>query len=328
MGTYVPTYTCAGYKSLPAPRHRIVYPRLFLIYYIPGPMKYTYSIVEAAALWAGVDFAIIRERMDSADIAAIEAGYEEDKRTAFVAEFEAEDTWRQQRKACSQCELEAQCPDGLLAPYSLDAPELLGLQCPQGFHSKPGEDAPTSRTVTKRKFETRLLPHPGEFDDLPDFERRLGWLQTALNLGDLDGTPEIVRASDLRGWLHKHFPDHTSSFVETDGAEIKKSVSEKKSVTINNISGKPSKLETELREAIRLAGGRVQGNTDAIWKCLSKLADEKFGCLEGVSQDGIAYKGDKYYSSLARNPKNPVFNYLDRGDLSDSLRTFRKRERS
>ncbi len=32
-------------------------------------MQYIYNIVEVAALWAGVDFSVVRGRMDSADTA-------------------------------------------------------------------------------------------------------------------------------------------------------------------------------------------------------------------------------------------------------------------
>lgn len=176
-------------------------------------MQYTYNIVEAAALWADVDFSIVRERMDSADMAEIEAEYEQDKRVAFVEDFEDEDAWRQQRKACAQCELEAQCPEGVVAVCFRDGDEVHILQCPQGFIRKPADEVPAPRVVKRREWKQRLLPRPGEFDDLPGFEQRLGWLQTALNLGDLGGTPEVVRANDLRAWLQQHFPGQQPEFL-------------------------------------------------------------------------------------------------------------------
>jgi hypothetical protein len=176
-------------------------------------MQYTYNIVEAAALWAGVDFSVVRERMDSADKAEIEAKYEEDKRAAFVEDFEAEDAWRQQRKACDQCALEAQCPEGIVVMHYQDGDEVPILQCPQGFPRKPADLIPAPRIVKKREWTQRLQPHPGEFDDLSGFEQRLGWLQTALNMGDLDGTPEVVRARDLRDWLRQNFPGQLPEFL-------------------------------------------------------------------------------------------------------------------
>jgi len=174
-------------------------------------MKYTYSIVEAAAHWAGVEFEGIQARMNAADNEEIEKKYLDDQRAASVQYFKDVDEWFEQTAACSQCEQTAKCPDWELLIYEGD--EVLRLNCPQNFRSPPQKELPPPRVVQKQKWNRRLLPHAGEFKEIPAFEERLLWLQTALSRGDLDGTQETVLAYDLREWMKKHFPGDQPGFL-------------------------------------------------------------------------------------------------------------------
>ncbi|CAG9223684.1 hypothetical protein PSP6_460012 [Paraburkholderia tropica] len=174
-------------------------------------MQYTYNIVEVAALWAGVDFSVVRGRMDSADTAEIDREYNQKKFDAECDDVDDEIEWKRERQVCAQCELEPRCPEEVVEYFAHE--DLAILQCPQGFGRKPADKMPASRIVKRREWKQRLLPRPGEFGDLPGFEQRLEWLQAALNMGDLDGTPEVVRARDLRVWLEQNFPGQLPEFL-------------------------------------------------------------------------------------------------------------------
>ena len=176
-------------------------------------MQYTYNIMEAAALWAGVELSEIRQRMEQADNEKAEVEYSNSLERARQHDLEDRAFWLERLNICDfQCALESTCPEWREIETE-DGDRRLVLKCPHGFSQKPADNPPTARIVARPSATIRLVPLHGEFEDLPKFEQRLGWLRAALSAGDLAGTQEIVLARDLRKWLTENFPGEQPEFL-------------------------------------------------------------------------------------------------------------------
>lgn len=182
-------------------------------------MQYTYTVVEVAALWIGLDPAEIRKRMETADVAGHEAEYAVALRKAAGQDFDDEIEWLERRDICGKCHQNQSCPEWKLG-MTEDGDERRTLLCPHDFSSPPSETPPSARVVSKPFLTFRLVPEPGEFSDYPMFEQRLGWLCNALAANDLPGSIESIRAADLRNWMSENFPCERPAFLFPDMAGL------------------------------------------------------------------------------------------------------------
>lgn len=181
------------------------------------PMQYTYNIVEAAALWAGMNPAEIQRRMERTDQARAAIKYAKLLEDAKQQDAANQAAWLERLNICDfHCAFESTCPDWK-ATETEDGDIRQVLRCPHGFVNKPIDNQPAPVTVTKPAIRARLTPSPGEFDDCDAFQQRFLWLQAALNMGDLDGSPEVIRARDLRAWMQSHFPGQQPDFLFATG---------------------------------------------------------------------------------------------------------------
>src|ERR1700730_14927425 len=136
-------------------------------------LQYSYTVVETAALWVGIDPGEVKRRMDSTDMEAAEAIHRQAIDQASLYDFDALVTWHEMRDTCSQCEKPLDCPEWKYAYFQAESITYRRLQCPHGFLSPPDPTAPLARPTPEiKKPASRLLPLPGEFADLPEFEKR------------------------------------------------------------------------------------------------------------------------------------------------------------
>ncbi|HJW24574.1 MAG TPA: hypothetical protein VJ576_06720 [Rhodocyclaceae bacterium] len=184
-------------------------------------MQYTYTALEAAALWVGLDPAEIQARMDATDVARIEAEHREAVLQAHADDFMADAEWREKHEACAQCSTQEQCPEYRDEYVVYGEPEMPVLQCPQGFRQPPDATAPQISMPTKPEHRPRTQPTEGEFSDLPEFEKHYAWLRTAIDTNDLPGHLESIRAGDLRTWLSHNFPGECPAFLFHSNADNK-----------------------------------------------------------------------------------------------------------
>jgi hypothetical protein len=174
-------------------------------------MKYTYSLLEAAALWSGLDPLSIFERIEMADRSKLDASHA--IAVARAAEMDAEEqaTHLAQLNVCDfQCVQAESCPT--LKRIVYDADEYTILDCPYGFRDKPSEAVLRPTIVSKPSLQPRA-PYPGEFADHPLFEQRLAWLEQAIAEHDLRGSLASIRARDLREWIDANFPNERPVFL-------------------------------------------------------------------------------------------------------------------
>ena len=176
-------------------------------------MKYAYSAVEAAALWADREPAEILSRMEASDLARLEADHAEAVAHAAIQDAADREARLARWNFCDfQCQQESQCPDWLEV-VTEDGDVRRRLRCPQGFRVKPRDETLEPRVVRKPPRCERLLPHIGEFSDVPGFEERLAWLMQAISSGDLAGSPATILARDLRRWVGENFPGDPPPFL-------------------------------------------------------------------------------------------------------------------
>lgn len=177
-------------------------------------MQYSYTLIEAAALWSDIDPSLIRKRMDNSDMAQIEADYAEYCRDYQIGLDIEASHWEQRREDCAACAKEPSCPEYTWKRDQTGAEQSV-LLCPHGYKEKPGNTPPLPRSGVpeKPKLVKRHLPHHGEFHDLPDFEQRIGLLQEALDSGHLRGRTESISALDLKDWIAAHFPGEQPVFL-------------------------------------------------------------------------------------------------------------------
>lgn len=233
-------------------------------------MQYTYNIVEAAALWAGVDPVEIQRRMERADKERAEIEYVKLLENAKQQDAANQAAWLERLNICDfQCEFESTCPDWK-ATETEDGDIRQVLRCPHGFVNKPIDNQPEPATVTKPAIRPRLTPSPGEFDDCDAFRQCFQWLQAALNMGDLDGSREAIRARDLKAWMQLHLPGQQPDFLFA--IENKKSLSENTHIH----AGHPSEKQGNGREN---GGVTVHvldtGRADALTPVIEGIINEK-----------------------------------------------------
>lgn len=181
--------------------------------------QYSYTVLEAAALWAGFDPEIVISQICKHDQDKAEAAYRQAVAAANAQDFDDEITWQVEREACAQCERQTKCPDWSEVETA-DGDIRSRLQCPHGFTAPPAESRPSPRVIAKPSIAPRTLPFSGEFSDLPEFEKRITWLLAAIGSSDLAGTAEFIRASDLRDWITRNFPGDRPAFLFPDTAAL------------------------------------------------------------------------------------------------------------
>lgn len=181
-------------------------------------MKYTYTLVEAAALWAGIDPVEVQRRIDANELQKVEVAHA--KAIELAQQQDAKDLaqWLQQDFDCGAC-MDV-CPEWKTVTTE-DGDERHVLQCSVGYRVPLAKTPPEPRTAPViRAPSRRTLPIPGEFPDMPEFEVRLSWLQEAATAKDLPIAQEKIRSSDLRAWLARHFPNQRPAFLFADQAEL------------------------------------------------------------------------------------------------------------
>lgn len=144
-------------------------------------MQYTYTVLEAAAMWLDLDPLPILERMAKTDMSIAEA-----KRDAAIAKCKA-------------------CPDQPSCPQWYDD---TSITCPEGYSHVPSADASHYLHDTKR-----YVPLTGEFPEHPELAERVRLLQSAIECGDLPGHDGAISHIDLRQWLERYDPLQKPSFL-------------------------------------------------------------------------------------------------------------------
>lgn len=187
-------------------------------------MKYTYTLMEAAALWVGIDPEEVQRRIDANELKQAELVHE--KAVANARKQDAEDLahWHQQEFDCDSCV--DSCPDWKTV-MTEDGDERRTLNCSAGYRTPLTRTPPEPRPIPALPTpKCRTTPVPGEFSDLPEFEVRLSWLREAAASQDLPVVQENVRSSDLRAWLSRHFPNQRPTFLYPDQAELEARLAE------------------------------------------------------------------------------------------------------
>lgn len=267
------------------------------------PMQYTYNIVEAAALWAGVDPVEIQRRMERADKARAEIEYAKLLENAKQQDVANQAAWLERLNICDfRCEFESTCPDWK-ATETEDGDIRQVLRCPHGFVNKPVDNQPVPTTVTKPTIRLRLTPSPGEFDDCGALRQCFQWLQSALNMGDLEGSLDVIRARDLRAWMQSHFPGQQPDFLFATGNDESSSTNaraqaghplKKRGGGPENVGVTVHVLETGKANALtpvmeRVINEKGSDKTAVVYTALRELAKEKvppFDGLESGLHDG------------------------------------------
>lgn len=177
-------------------------------------MKYSYTLVKAAALWMGIDPTKIQKRINANELKKTNLAHE--NAVSNIQKQNAEDLarWHQQEFDCASCV--NSCPDWKTFTTE-DGEERRTFNCPGGYR------APLTKTPPKPRPEpspllpsNRTTPAQGEFSDLPEFEKRLSWLQEATASQDLPKVPGEgykVRRLDLQEWMKTHFPNEKPAFL-------------------------------------------------------------------------------------------------------------------
>lgn len=266
-------------------------------------MQYTYNIVEAAALWAGVDPVEIRRRMERVDKARAEIEYAKLLENAKQHDAANLAAWLERLNICDfQCEFESTCP-AWKATETEDGDIRQVLRCPHGFVNKPIDNQPVPITVTKPAMRLRLTPSHGEFDDCDAFLQRFQWLQSALDMGDLEGSQDVIRARDLRAWMQSHFPGQQPDFIfatentesssvntPTQAGHLMQKQGDSRAnggVTVHVLAaGKANALTPVIERVINEKGS---DGTAVVYTALRELAKEKvppFDGLESALHDG------------------------------------------
>ena len=181
-------------------------------------MKYTYTLVEAAALWAGIDPVEIQKRIDANEQKQAELAHDETTNNYRKLDAEDLERWHTQDFECDVCK--SSCPDWKTF-ITEDGYARQVLNCPNGYTNPPAKTPPEPRLIpVRREPRCRTIPASGEFSDLPEFEERLTWLREAATSHDLPVAQEKVRSSDLRAWLSCHFPTQRPTFLYPDEADL------------------------------------------------------------------------------------------------------------
>lgn len=300
-------------------------------------MQYTYNIVEAAALWAGVNPVEIQHRMERADQARAEIKYAKLLENAKQQDEANQAAWMERLNVCDfQCEFESTCPDWN-ATETEDGDIRQVLRCPHGFVNKPIDNQPVPTTVKKPTIRLRLTPSPGEFDDCDAFRQRFQWLQSALNRGDLEGSLQAMRARDLRAWMQSHFPGQQPDFLFATGNTESSSANtptraghlgkkqgagpENGGVTVHALeSGKANALTPVIERVINETGSDT---TAVVYTALREFAKEEVPPFQGLGNELHSGKNTEILWWVDLNGKRkPLTSKILEGRLS------RRRNRS
>lgn len=149
-------------------------------------MQYTYTVLEAAALWLGLEPANIEAKMKENDFS------------------EAEALMRQKLLTCEGCLNQLGCPE-----WRGNCPEDAELICPENFERPPSKDV--SDYLPRRL--SPYLPNSGEFPEYPGLCQRVELLIAALECGDLEGSPAAITHPNLRSWMETYAPRQKPSFL-------------------------------------------------------------------------------------------------------------------
>ncbi|MDN7953620.1 hypothetical protein QZM74_28305 [Burkholderia multivorans] len=299
-------------------------------------MQYTYNLVEAAALWAGVDPIEIQRRMERADKARAEIEYAKLLENAKQQDAANQAAWLERLNICDfQCEFESTCPDWK-ATETEDGDIRQVLRCPHGFVNKPIDNQPVPITVAKPAIRLRLTPSPGEFDDCDAFRQRFQWLQSALNMGDLEGSQDVIRARDLRAWMQSHFPGQQPDFLFATGNKEPSSantpaqagqslgkqgdVPENGGVTVHTLKkGRTNALTPVIERVINEKG---TDETAVVYTALREFAKEEVPPFQGL---GSELRGGKKTQILWWVNSNGELKALTSKTLDGILSRRRKR---
>ena len=183
----------------------------------PSKIKYTYTLVEAAALWAGIDTEEIQTRIDSNEQKKAELEHEQSIADVLASNAEDLALWKYQNSYCEFCK--EPCPTWekvQTADY-----DFCRLCCPEGFRTPPTATPPEPRPLPTRPEPGRsTMSVPGECADLPIFEERLSWLKEAAVSKDLPTNQDKVVGGELRDWLSRQFPHQRPSFLYPEQVDL------------------------------------------------------------------------------------------------------------
>lgn len=235
-------------------------------------MKYSYTLIEAAALWAGINPEVIQERIDATELKQAELAHE--KIVSDLRKMDAEDLahWEQQEFDCASCS--STCP---VWKTGITEDELVWrtLQCNAGYSAPFSNIPPEPRSVPATGHpQRRTTPHPGEFPDLPEFEERFAWLSEATTSQDLPMTRQSVRGSDLRAWMSLHFPHEHPNFLFPDQANLEARLEEITSER-DDLAGEVASLKVQLEGLRPLEGKSKSSYLSLVGAFLALLATEE-----------------------------------------------------
>lgn len=235
-------------------------------------MKYTYTLVEAAALWTGIDPKEVQKRIDANE--QKQAELEHEKRVSDALNWDAEDLahWHQQEFDCASCI--DRCPDWKWVTTE-DGDDRRILNCTAGYMAPLSEMPPKPRPVPASPEPcSRSTPSQGEFADMPEFQERLSWLQEAAASQDLPVSKENVRGSDLRAWLSLHFPSHRPAFLYPDQAELEARL-EQITKERDDLMAEVASLRTAQKNDAPLSGKSKSSYLNLVGAFLALLATNK-----------------------------------------------------
>lgn len=252
---------------------------------VTSEMKYTYTLVEAAALWMGIDPTEIQKRIDANELAQAELAHK--KAVSDTQKWDAEDLaqWHQQEFDCASCV--DSCPDWKTVTTE-DGEERQLLNCAAGYRTPLSKMPPESRSVPAPLApRCRTTPIPGEFSDMPEFEVRLSWLREAATNQDLPVTQENVRSSDLRTWLSRHFPNQRPTFLYPDRAEVEvrlEQMTKERDALAAEVESLKALVDTERP----LKGKSKSSYLGLIGAFLALLSiNHKYKCKDGALRDAL-----------------------------------------
>lgn len=156
-------------------------------------MQYSYTVLEAAVLWLELSSEEVIARMATTDL----VNAEKERKLAIAK--------------CMVCSEQLTCPEWRGA-----CPEDAELVCPE-FYSRP----PSWEISDYLPKSNRYLPEQDEFPEYPELRRRVQLLLSAIECGDLSGSPEAITHINLRAWIQLYEPSLKPSFLFPEAAGLR-----------------------------------------------------------------------------------------------------------